>query len=202
MLSCVTFGYRHEGLLLHAWASQFTRHLGIVVPANRENEPTTAKIRRLAFAHGPRFLIQKGKDDPEFIEQLSLLGPDIILVHCYTYRLIPQVLIIPRLGCINIHPGKLPEYRGPRPIEAAKAKGEMHLWVTLHYMDEGFDTGDMITEQLVGSESWYPSSIEMTRAGLRLLESWWPAICDGTAPRISQEPYVRLLRKRWWYERC
>lgn len=186
MLKCVTFGYRNEGLLLHAWASQFTRHLGIVVPANRENEPTTAAIRRLAFAYGPRFLVQNGKDDPELIEQLSRLGPDIILVHCYTYRLTPPVLIIPRLGCINIHPGKLPEYRGPRPIEAAKAKREKQLWVTLHYMNEGFDTGELIASEVVESGAWPPASIEMTRAGLRLLERWWPAICDETAPRMPQ----------------
>lgn len=181
MATTLTFGYRFEGLLLHEWAHRLTCHLGIVLPANRD----TSDIKQ--WARMVPCWVQHGKDDPEIIQVVEGIKPDLILCHCYTYRLVPEILRVPRLGCINIHPGKLPEYRGKDPIRAAWDNDDDYLGVSLHYMDEGYDTGDVITwRSMRRGFDMSHDAVFLTRLGLEMLECWWPAICDGTAPRRPQ----------------
>ena len=191
MVRCLTFGYRTEGLMLHQWARENTVHVGAVIPFNRERG-TGSIIGNWAQDIGVYFLVHDGEDDRLFENKVKILKPDIILVNCYTYRLVPEILSIPPLGCINIHPGKLPEYRGKDPINATLDDGN-RLWVTLHYMDEGYDTGDIIAEKPL--EYWFPKSrwlagVYTTCMGLDLLNKYWERICTGTAPRLKQKSIV------------
>lgn len=77
---------------------------------------------------------------------LSGLEPDLILVTGFPRLLPPEVLALPRLGCVNIHPAPLPAYRGPDPIFWQFYNGESELGLTIHRMDSTFDTGTILAQ--------------------------------------------------------
>ncbi|MBI2252092.1 MAG: methionyl-tRNA formyltransferase [Armatimonadetes bacterium] len=87
--------------------------------------------------------------DSDFLEILKNLSPEIILVIAYG-KLIPEVVFnFPPLGAINFHPSLLPEYRGAIPIEAAIMAGEEETGLSVFFLDQGFDTGDILLQEKV-----------------------------------------------------
>ena len=72
---------------------------------------------------------------------------DLLIVFGFAWKLPPSVLAIPRLGAINIHVSMLPKYRGPAPLLWAIRNGDQAGGVTVHWMDEGFDTGNILAQQ-------------------------------------------------------
>ncbi|MDQ0203812.1 methionyl-tRNA formyltransferase [Pectinatus haikarae] len=86
---------------------------------------------------------------PDFVEQLSRLNPDIIIVVAFGQILSQDILNIPPKGCINVHASLLPAYRGAAPIHWSIIRGETLTGVTTMYMDAGLDTGDMILKTAV-----------------------------------------------------
>ena len=82
--------------------------------------------------------------EPEFVEVLKGLGPDIMVVVAFGQILTRAVLDIPAMGCVNVHASLLPKYRGAAPIQWAVIDGEKETGVTTMMMDEGIDTGDML----------------------------------------------------------
>lgn len=80
---------------------------------------------------------------------LTLAGyrPDLLIVFGFGWKLPKCVLEVPRLGAINIHVSMLPRYRGPAPLLWAIRNGDPFGGVTIHWMDEGFDTGNIIAQQ-------------------------------------------------------
>ena len=93
----------------------------------------------------PVFQPTKLKNNPEVMDVLNLLKPDLIVVVAYGKILPKEILDFPRFGCINVHGSILPKYRGAAPIQWAVINGDKISGVTTMYMDEGMDTGDMIT---------------------------------------------------------
>ena len=86
--------------------------------------------------------------EPEVIEEIRNLKPDIIIVVAFGQILPEELLAIPPYGCVNVHASLLPKYRGAAPIQRVIMDGEKESGVTTMYMAKGLDTGDMI-EQLV-----------------------------------------------------
>ena len=82
---------------------------------------------------------------PDFVRTLKQLAPDVIVVAAFGQLLPKTVLDIPPCGTINLHPSLLPKYRGAAPIQWALIKGETQTGVTLMLLDEGEDTGDIIS---------------------------------------------------------
>lgn len=89
----------------------------------------------------------KIKGNKEFIKHVSNLDPDLIITCAYGQILSSELLNIPSLGCINIHASLLPEYRGASPIQQALIDGKEKTGITIFYMDEGMDTGDIIIQK-------------------------------------------------------
>src|SRR4029077_17765717 len=87
--------------------------------------------------------------DPQAIEELRALKPDVIVVVAYGPILPRDVLEIPRLACLNLHASLLPRWRGAAPIQAAVAAGDCETGITVMYMDEGLDTGDILLQRNV-----------------------------------------------------
>src|SRR5438034_3642488 len=87
--------------------------------------------------------------DPQTIEEIRGLAPDIIVVVAYGQILPRHVLEIPRLACLNLHASLLPRWRGAAPIQAAIAAGDCNTGITVMYMDEGLDTGDILLQRSV-----------------------------------------------------
>ena len=78
---------------------------------------------------------------------LAGLEPDLIFVAGFPWRLPPELLSLPRLGCINTHPSLLPRYRGPNPLFWQVMNGETEGGLTIHRMDADFDTGPILVQR-------------------------------------------------------
>jgi methionyl-tRNA formyltransferase len=87
--------------------------------------------------------------DREPIEEIRALRPDVIVVMAYGKILPRDVLEIPRIACLNLHASLLPRWRGAAPIQAAIAAGDRETGITVMYMDEGLDTGDILSQRTI-----------------------------------------------------
>src|ERR1700745_733364 len=85
----------------------------------------------------------------EAIEEIRSLNPDLIVVMAYGQILPREVLEIPKIACLNVHASILPRWRGAAPIQAAIAAGDRETGITVMYMDEGLDTGDILLEKKI-----------------------------------------------------
>lgn len=84
--------------------------------------------------------------DPLTISTLAAFHPDVICVACFPKRLPQALLAVPPLGCVNVHPSLLPANRGPDPLFWTFYLGRQETGVTIHLMDEGFDSGAMLAQ--------------------------------------------------------
>jgi len=97
----------------------------------------------------PVYQPEKVKNNPEIIEKIRELNPEVICVVAYGKILPKEILEIPKLGSINVHGSLLPKYRGAAPIQWAVLNGDKTTGITTMYMDEGMDTGDMLLKEEV-----------------------------------------------------
>jgi len=129
------------------------------------------------------------RGNEEFIERIRQINPDLIVVAAYGKLLPMELLGIPRLGCINIHASLLPKYRGAAPIHRSIIDGEEITGVTLMYMEEGLDTGDIIASRStqIGKKTTAELHDELSAMGAELLVEMLPDIIKGTNSRIKQD---------------
>lgn len=127
-------------------------------------------------------------DDP--LRTLPSIEPDILFSVYYRRLVPPEVLSIPPLGCVNIHPGLLPNYRGATPTAWAMLNGETTFGITIHYMDETFDTGDILVQKVhdIGPhETGYELRGRAMNFGTELLKRNFHGIVNRTLTPIKQE---------------
>jgi methionyl-tRNA formyltransferase len=108
--------------------------------------PTAVKETALEFSL-PVWQPDRLRKDVELISRLATLDLDVIVVAAYGQILPDSVLSIPKFGCINVHTSLLPKYRGAAPIHWAILNGDEETGITLMKMDQGLDTGEIITQQ-------------------------------------------------------
>lgn len=113
----------------------------------RKQELTSPKVKLLAEKNELPIFQPRSFKHPEAIEQLRTLKPDLIVVAAYGKILSKAVLEIPGFGCINVHVSLLPKYRGPSPVQNAILNGETETGTTIMLMDEGIDTGDLLSQR-------------------------------------------------------
>ncbi len=87
------------------------------------------------------------REDTEARQHIADLAPDAIIVAAYGLLLPEDILAVPRLGCLNIHPSLLPRHRGPSPVATAILEGDEITGVTIMLLDEGMDTGPILARQ-------------------------------------------------------
>ena len=131
----------------------------------------------------------KVRNNPEFLEEVRKLNPDLICVVAYGKILPQELLDIPKYGCVNVHGSLLPEYRGAAPIQWAVLNGDKKTGVTTMFMNAGMDTGDMILKEEVEigedettGELWN----RLKMRGANLLIKTVKEIENGTATRTKQ----------------
>lgn len=137
----------------------------------------------------PVYQPEKVRNNPEFLEEIKKLNPDVICVVAYGKILPQELLDIPKLGCINVHGSLLPQYRGAAPIQWSVLNGDKETGITTMYMDAGMDTGDIILKQEVEigedettGELWD----KLSKVGGELLVETLALIEQGKAPREKQ----------------
>ena len=127
-------------------------------------------------------------DDP--LRTLPSIEPDILFSVYYRRLVPPEVLRIPPLGCVNIHPGLLPNYRGATPTAWAILNGETTFGITIHHMDETFDTGDILVQEVHDidpDETGYELRGRAMNFGTELLRRNFQGIVNRTLTPIKQE---------------
>ncbi|MBI3060649.1 MAG: formyltransferase [Deltaproteobacteria bacterium] len=127
---------------------------------------------------------------PAFVELIRSLAPDIVFSFYYRRIFSRELLAIPRLGAMNLHGSLLPKYRGRSPVNWVLVNGEKETGVTLHYMVETADAGDIIAQRRVSidlEDTGLSLFRKITAAAAELLRETLPLIRSGTAPRISQD---------------
>src|SRR6266702_1221724 len=128
--------------------------------------------------------------DRQVIEEIRALQPAVIVVMAYGQIFPRDVLEIPRIACLNLHASLLPRWRGAAPIQAAIAAGDRETGITVMYMDEGLDTGDILLQRKIDIEPNETGDSLHDRlaqiAPNALLESL-VLLAKGIAPRIPQD---------------
>ena len=140
--------------------------------------------------------------DQQAIEDIGVLKPDVIVVMAYGQILPHDILEIPKIACLNLHASLLPRWRGAAPIQAAIAAGDRQTGITVMYMDEGLDTGDILLQRKINiSPTDTGGSLHDRLAQIApkaLLESLG-MLAERTAPRTPQDntlaTYARKLKR-------
>ena len=112
----------------------------------RSMKPSFTPVKQCAIDHNiDVYTPHRIKGNDEFITTLKKLNPDAIIVIAYGQILPKEVIDMPKFGCINIHASLLPKYRGAAPIQWAVIDGLKETGVSIMHMDEGLDTGDVLS---------------------------------------------------------
>lgn len=122
-------------------------------PAGRGMKIISSPVKEYAIKKNLKiFQPEKIVNNNEFKDEIRQLSPDLVCVVAYGVILPKSFLKIPPLGCINLHPSMLPNYRGPAPIQWAILNGDNKTGVTIMYLNEKMDAGDIIKQQEVEIE--------------------------------------------------
>nr|WP_294650560.1 methionyl-tRNA formyltransferase [uncultured Blautia sp.] len=174
-------------------------------PKGRGKTLLPTPVKEEALMHEiPVYQPQRVRKNPEFLETLKEIDPDIIIVAAFGQIIPKEILELPKFGCINIHASLLPKYRGAAPIQQAVIDGEKESGVTIMQMGEGLDTGDMISKiiiPLAQDETGGSLFGKLAQAGAELLIKTLPSIEQGTAerekqPEESPTPYAAMITKQ------
>lgn len=154
----------------------------------RKRVLTPSPVKSCAIEHGIEvFTPNKIREDFGAIAEAK---PDMI-VTCAYGQIIPRELIeLPKYGCINVHASLLPKYRGGAPIHRAIMNGDEKTGITIMYMDEGMDSGDIIKKREIpikNEDTLDSLSLELAELGSELLIETIPEIISGTNDRIVQD---------------
>jgi methionyl-tRNA formyltransferase len=158
-------------------------------PVGRKRVLTPTPVKVEAEKHGIPVLQPERLRRAEAVAELAALQPDLIVTAAYGQILPKSVLELPRLGCINIHASLLPKYRGGAPIHHAVMNGDQVTGVTIMYMAEGLDTGDMISRVEVPIEDTDTAGSmfdKLSVAGAELFKRTLPDLLAGRVQAVPQ----------------
>ena len=173
-------------------------------PKGRGKNLMAPPVKQAAIARGLAVYQPKKVRDPEFIQILRKLEPQIIVVVAFGQIIPQEILELAPFGCINVHGSLLPKYRGAAPIQWAVIDGEKESGVTIMKMDAGLDTGDMISKEIVPLEDKETGGSlfdKLAKAGARLCVQTLPSIENETAvyekqPEESPTAYASMIDKK------
>jgi methionyl-tRNA formyltransferase len=171
-------------------------------PAGRGRAPVASPVKEKALSLGLR-LFQPERLDADFLDEVCVLAPDLLVVAAYG-KIFRQVFLdIFPLGGINVHPSLLPRHRGPSPISAALLAGDPETGITIQRIALKFDTGGILAQMrhaLVGEETTATLTDTLAGKGAGLLASVLDEIAAGRPPlpiaqREEEATYCHPLRK-------
>src|SRR5438128_8477991 len=180
---------------LQAFLRSSEHHLAGVVtqpdkPVGRSQRIEPPPIKKALGGSKVPILQPARIEDQQAIEEIRALRPDAIVVMAYGQILPGEVLEIPSVACLNLHASLLPRWRGAAPIQAAIAAGDRETGITLMYMAEGLDTGDILLQRKIDiSPTDTGGSLHDRLAQIApaaLIDSLG-LLASGTAPRIPQD---------------
>src|SRR6266536_3474733 len=133
--------------------------------------------------------------DQQAIDEIRALKPDVIVVMAYGQILPRGVLEIPKIACLNLHASLLPRWRGAAPIQAAIAAGDRETGITVMYMDEGLDTGDILLQrkiEIAPDETGASLHDKLAQIAPEALAEAILLLQKGKATRVPQEDALAI----------
>jgi methionyl-tRNA formyltransferase len=159
-------------------------------PVGRAQQMEPTPIKR-ALAGTKISILQPARiKDRQAIEDICALQPDLIVVAAYGQILPREVLEIPRIACLNLHASLLPRWRGAAPIQAAIAAGDSQTGITVMYMAEGLDTGDILLQRgidILPTDTGGSLHDRLAQIAPDALLEALQMLANGNAPRIPQD---------------
>ncbi len=134
-----------------------------------------------------------------FVEEIKKNNFDLLFCYCYSMIVRKEILELVNFNAINIHWSLLPLNKGPNPTQWAIIKGEKKTGITIHYMDESLDTGDIIAqkeEAIFETDTWYTVNERLKIESIKLLQQQVPAILNGTNSREKQNETTGSVNER------
>ena len=159
-------------------------------PSGRGKRFTPPPIKDVAAAHNLPIYQPKRVRHRDSVRGLRELQPDAIIVAAFGQILPKSVLELPPYGCLNVHPSRLPKYRGAAPIQWALINGETETGVTIMLLDEGEDTGDIILQNSLPIDALDDAatlSDRLANLAPSLLIQALERISDGPPPHQPQD---------------
>jgi methionyl-tRNA formyltransferase len=159
-------------------------------PAGRHQRVIPSPIKATVLDTRISILQPARIKDRESIAQIRALQPDVIVVMAYGQILPRELLEIPKIASLNLHASLLPRWRGAAPIQAAIAAGDRETGITVMYMDEGLDTGDVLLQRKIDILSNDTGGSLHDRLAQVAPESLLQALhllASGNAPRTPQD---------------
>lgn len=144
-------------------------------------------VKKIAKNH--TILVLQPQNIKEDYQEIIDLNPDLIITCAYGQIIPKEILDIPRLGCINVHASLLPKLRGGAPIHRAIINGYTKTGITIMYMNEKMDDGDIISQEetpILESDTASTLHDKLSIMGSKLLLETLPSIINGTNDRIKQ----------------
>jgi methionyl-tRNA formyltransferase len=180
--------------------------LGVIAqpdkPAGRGNTLTPPPVKLAAQDLGLEVYQPEKLRQPEALQKLQAWNPDLIVVAAFGQILRPNVLNLPRYGCINVHGSLLPRHRGAAPIQAAILAGDKETGITIMRMDAGIDTGDMLAcraTEILPTDTSASLFERLSLLGADLLLETLPAYLSGSLQPQPQPAegatYAPMLQK-------
>jgi methionyl-tRNA formyltransferase len=160
-------------------------------------------VKKIALEHQlPVWQPVRIKKDLETLEKLQTSKADVFVVVAYGQILSPQILAMPKLGCVNVHGSLLPQYRGAAPIQWSIYNGDQETGVTTMLIDEGMDTGPMLLKTYTPIslfDNAHDIAAKLAQQGADLLIETLLKLEQGKIDPIPQDltlaTYTRLIDK-------
>jgi methionyl-tRNA formyltransferase len=184
------------GVPVLSWLMETREHdlVGVVTqpdkPVGREQRIEAPPIKR-ALVDRNLPVLQPKRIKMEAVAEIRALAPEVIVVMAYGQILPRAVLEIPRIACLNLHASLLPRHRGAAPIQAAIMAGDRETGITVMYMDEGLDTGDVLLEkriEIAADDTGGSLHDRLAEIAPAALEDALTKLREGAAPRTPQNP--------------
>ncbi|MGA1540636.1 MAG: methionyl-tRNA formyltransferase, partial [Chthoniobacterales bacterium] len=215
-MKIVYLGSGDIGLPAFEWllASPEAQVVGVVTqpdrPSGRGLQVKPCAIKEATLRHGLVPLQPAKIRAAEAVAQLAALEADLFVVMAYGQILPRQVLDLPRLGAINLHASLLPRHRGAAPVHAAVLAGDRASGITVMWMDEGLDTGDVLLREeceIRADDTAGSLHDRLAQLAPVALARAIRLIAEGSAPRVPQDeseatyaPKLDRARGRWSWD--
>lgn len=171
-------------------------------PKDRGHKLQACPVKQKALELGlPVETPETVRGNEEFFSLLQTIAPDLIVVAAYGQILPREILELPKHGCVNIHASLLPEYRGAAPIHRAIMDGKTETGVSLMFMAEKLDTGDVfaVAKTPVDRKTTPELFAELSAVGAKLLVDHLPDLESESVVRVPQDDskasYARMVFK-------
>ncbi len=159
-------------------------------PKGRGNQLTAPPVKQWALERGLPVVQPEKLKATRFHEELARYAPDLAVVAAYGRILPPEVLAVPKKGCLNVHGSLLPKYRGAAPIQWAVANGDPETGVCLMQMEAGLDTGPVVARGVlpIGPEDTGGSMHDkLAQLGAQVLRDEAPPYMRGERQPVPQD---------------